>query len=381
MKAKALDVVFDCSVPVDEASFSEFVKSHGIGWNPVKKGALGKTSTWAKFETSGEVEAMLGLLGADFHGNTLLVSRFDSDRHINLLPQVVQYLGDHFDDQSNYLDLSNLRDNKLKLNLNYFVDMQFCMFVVGVSARKQNIPIETLDISNNNVKDLKTCGTILRYLPGLQRLIVTGNPVESGKVPSIPGLEIVGIDPSLLEAEMDEGTAEAMSHQLTWSTTRTKTPAPRTDVENPVSDSKTDCLIPFIDHFVKVSDGSWNDLSALYMSDACFSFLAGRLRNEFSSWFRHVNNWANKKEDRTAVGSDDVVERQKALFPEGVKMDIRFKNFQVVSDLFFAVGLSGSLRFGELQVPFIRSLVVVEVGGHLKISNDELSVRPGKPRS
>ena len=380
MKGKALDVVFDCAVPVDEASFSEFVKSHGLEWNPVKKGALGKTSTWAKFESNGEVEAMLGLLGADFNGNTLLVSRFDSDRHINLLPQVVQYLGDHFDDQSNYLDLSNLRDNKLKLNLNYFVDMQFCMFVIGVSARKHNIPIETLDISNNNVKDLKTCGTISRYIPGLRRLIVTGNPVEPSKVPSFQGLEVVGIDPPLQEAEMDEGTAEAMSHQLEWSTTRTKAPAPRTDFENPASDSRTDCLIPFIDYFVKVSDGNWTALSALYMSDACFSFLAGILRNEFSPWFRHVNNWAKKKEDRTAVGTD-IVERQKALFPDGVKMEIRFKNFQIVSDLFFAVGLSGSLRFGEDQVPFVRSLVVVEVGGSLKISNDELSVRPGKPRS
>ena len=378
MSAQEHSVVFDCGQRPDEEDFVQFLYSNGIEWNCVDRGVIGKTSCWASFGSQQEVDAFLGLLGRDYEGNVILVSRFLKDKHMNLIKDVVEYMGNHYDADEKLIDFSSLRENRLKLNLNFYMEMELCLFVLGVAVRHHGVDVEVLDISNNNIHNLSSCQNIRVFLPNLRKLVASGNPIS--KFPRFGDeLELVadGFE-NQGGQDVDPGTAEIMSHGIEWKSARREAAeqrAPEPKAAEP-ADPRVSCLEPFIDYFVKASDGQWNSLAGCYTQDACFSLLAGKLNKEnFGAIFKYISNRAFKNTNMVFTGRNEVRDKQKEIFPDGVKMTIKRKNLQVVSNLFFAVSLSGTISVAGNELQFIRSLVVVGRDGRLQISNDNLSLR------
>ena len=358
MSAQEHSVVFDLGERPDEEEFVHFLYSNGIEWNCVDRGVIGRTSCWATFASQQEVEAFLGLLGRDFEGNVILVSRFLKDKHMNLIKDVVEYMGNHYDADEKLIDFSSLRENRLKLNLNFYIEMEFCLFVLGVAARHHGVEVEVLDISNNNIHNLSSCQNIRVFLPSLRKLVASGNPIS--KFPRF-GEEVELVADGFANQggqDVDPGTVEIMSHGLEWKSARKDAAerAPQQKAAAPV-DPRVGCLEPFLDYFVKVSDGQWSNLAGCYTQDACFSLLAGKLnKDSFGSIFKYISNRAFKNTNVVFTGRNDVRDKQKEIFPDGVKM-------------------TGTITIAGNELQFIRSLVVVGRDGRLQISNDNLSLR------
>lgn len=142
-------------------------------------------------------------------------------------------------------------------------------------------------------------------------------------------------------------------------------------------DSRLECLSPFIEYLMRISETDIARVGTCYASDACFSILCGKLGPEWRQLFPVNRNLVHPGSHgiQQINQREEIAVKLKEVFPTGLKISGLVMRAKVVSELFYAVNLFGTLMADGKILEMMRALVVVGREGKLMIANDILSLR------
>lgn len=121
------------------------------------------------------------------------------------------------------------------------------------------------------------------------------------------------------------------------------------------------------------------DLSRYYSDNSCFSIMFAKANkvSPISKLFEHNHNlfYSSNSKIHTPKGAKEILELQRKLFPEGIKMNNTKFFVQLVSNLFFSVNIEGTTFIDGTEYMFNRTIIILEENNYFVISNDILVFR------
>lgn len=349
---------------------------------------------YALYSNIKETNAMIQLNGITYQDTKLFISNINFTKLKDELDKITTYFKTHYHRENQSIDLSDLRGNKVALNLNYVHDMEFGMFYLGALTRQNRIPVKIINLSNNNIHHLNGMDQVRVYFPFLATIILSNNPVEDESEISkfLSGYD-VQLTPStsapaqnkppinfaqqtqpepVFNVEEDEAQEipDIMKHSIDMTPKIPDLPV--------FEDSRINDIKPLIDHIISTSKTNIGMLESIYDQNAVFSltFPTASGNSPLKKLFSMNRNLTFPKCHSVQVFTTPkvIVSNLSKNFPQGLDCQVEQQKFVVIKDQFFAGTVHGKLILEGHNFRFSRSLLIIGKDGKLLVLNDHLGI-------
>jgi len=304
-------------------------------------------------------KTILKLNGIKYNEQKLYITEYNFDKYPGISKNLKLYFKNHYNDGDE--DLQSLSSSFSEINLNYFRDFQYVMYLLGAESRKHQIEIKSINLSSNNIKKTDYFSVISVFLPDLTSIKLNGNgiPVEELSSSFMSSYNVEFNGKTYNENFEDQSTDEDDVQVIPPATAHLSYPE----------------IDMFMEYYLLAAAKKIESIGDLYADDAQFAFYFPKVPSGSPLFSLFENNYNYALKSRAPIrGKKAIIEILKSLFPNNFLPAINNNSVNLVDGIFYSVTISGTTSICSTEVCFIRTIIIVGIDGQLKISNDTFGI-------